>query len=285
VAEGGALLRRYRGLTSIEGSNPSFSAQPGQMCLVDSTKRAPTEAPFFCSGHLTFARGCSLYWGLRGVYGELRGRSGAGPGHVSTIARMRLRTILWGLSLAAPFLLLGSTAVQAAPATERVSIQLFAGDSVSPGYHVVSFARGRCPVPGDAHRSDALRCFAGNLVIDPCFRAPNGDDIGFVLCLAGNPFGRRLLRITLAQPLPAMDKHPQSGAEFPFAVQLASERTCFIVNGALGVVAGKVPLYACGGGGALGSRIHESGTHWWAWFTASYSHPHWVKVGIRLAAF
>ena len=30
VAEGGALLRRYRGLTFIEGSNPSFSASRGR---------------------------------------------------------------------------------------------------------------------------------------------------------------------------------------------------------------------------------------------------------------
>jgi hypothetical protein len=50
VAEGGALLRRYRGLTSIEGSNPSFSAQPSKMCLVVHTKRAPAEAPFALTG-------------------------------------------------------------------------------------------------------------------------------------------------------------------------------------------------------------------------------------------
>jgi hypothetical protein len=70
------MLRRYRGLTSIEGSNPSFSAQPGQKCLVDPTKRAPRRRPFVYSGHLTFAQVWSLYWGLRGVWRELRGRSG-----------------------------------------------------------------------------------------------------------------------------------------------------------------------------------------------------------------
>jgi hypothetical protein len=169
--------------------------------------------------------------------------------------------------------------------TQRVSIQLFAGDSVASGYHVVSFARGQCPTTGDAHRRDALRCFAGNLVIDPCFRAPNGDDVGFALCLTGSPFGKRLLRVTLTEPLPYMQQHPQSGAEYPFAVQLVSDRTCSIATGALGVVAGKVPFYYCGGNGALGGHVHEAGSHWWAWFASSFTHPRWVKVGVRLAAF
>ena len=34
MAEGGALLRRYRGITSVEGSNPSFSVS-------DMDKRSP----------------------------------------------------------------------------------------------------------------------------------------------------------------------------------------------------------------------------------------------------
>ena len=157
--------------------------------------------------------------------------------------------------------------------------------ALSPDYHVVSFVRGSCPSSGAARRRDSLRCFAGNLVIDPCFRPPSGNDVGFALCLAGSPFGRRLLRIALTEPLQLLERHPQQGAEYPWAVQLDTERTCQLATGALGVVAGKVPDYYCGGGGALGNRVHEVGTHWWAWFTSSYTHPHWMKVGIRLAAF
>ena len=44
MAEGGALLRRYRGLTSIEGSNPSFSAQPGHLHCARNSCRTP-ESP------------------------------------------------------------------------------------------------------------------------------------------------------------------------------------------------------------------------------------------------
>jgi hypothetical protein len=174
----------------------------------------------------------------------------------------------------------------ASPATKRVLVEPFAGQSVAPRFHIVSITRGTCPSGAIASsRPDSLRCFTGNQIVDPCFRPPGGRDVGFALCFAGNPFGVRLLRVNLTQPLSPIEKHPARGAEFPFAVELASERTCFLATGALGVLDGKIPFYYCRGGGDLGNRVHETGTHWWAWFTAGYRHPHWVREAVRLAAF
>jgi hypothetical protein len=76
----------------------------------------------------------------------------------------------------------------------------FAADGIAAGVHVTKHGRGYCWEGSLAdNRSDAWRCFLGNLILDPCFSTETGSS-SFVLC-ADSPWSG-VVRLTLTRRLP-----------------------------------------------------------------------------------
>lgn len=100
-------------------------------------------------------------------------------------------------------------------------------------------------------RSDAWRCFLGNLILDPCFSNETGTS-SFVVC-ADDPWSG-VSKLILTKPLPQDMANSQTSdptASAPWAVELGDGTQCVFLTGATSVIAGLRINYGCAGGGVL----------------------------------
>jgi hypothetical protein len=143
------------------------------------------------------------------------------------------------------------------------TVRPFAGATLASGWSVASVAPGSCWTGSLAiDRPDAYRCFRGNAILDPCFASPAQRD--WVACVP-RPWTHEVLRLNLTGRLPAAQVGSHA-ARAPWAVQVAGGATCTASTGALGVIQGRVPRYACSNGASLGTKIHQVAPRWWAWY-------------------
>ena len=114
------------------------------------------------------------------------------------------------------------TAPGASGRTGATTIHLYApfnGGAPAAGIVVARSARGYCWTGSNTTiRSDAYRCFVGNLIHDPCF-ANQTVSVPFVLCPLYLP-NSKVLRINLTRPLPANHAGGNPTRYPPWALQL-----------------------------------------------------------------
>ena len=144
-------------------------------------------------------------------------------------------------------LLLAAAAGARSETTRILLYRPIVGGKLAPGFTVARTAKGKCFSGSSADaRSDAWRCFIGaNLIADPCF-APTPAR-GWVVCPAdGSPFGSKVVKLTLTEPLPkAFANHGTAGGGNPWAIKLAGGKVCTFLTGATFLYHGKRVDYGC----------------------------------------
>lgn len=144
-------------------------------------------------------------------------------------------------------LLLAAAAGARSETTRILLYRPIVGGKLAPGFTVARTAKGKCFSGSSADaRSDAWRCFIGaNLIADPCF-APTPAR-GWVVCPAdGSPFGNKVVKLTLTEPLPkAFANHGTAGGGNPWAIKLAGGKVCTFLTGATSTYHGKRVNYGC----------------------------------------
>jgi hypothetical protein len=112
-------------------------------------------------------------------------------------------------------------------------------------------------------RSDAWRCMAGNIILDPCFEsAPPGP--GPLACVA-SPWVSRVRLFKLAKPVPRDQANDDSGrltAKPPWALELADGSRCTFLTGATWQVAGLRANYGCTNGAAVFGDVDRGAPLW-----------------------
>jgi hypothetical protein len=157
----------------------------------------------------------------------------------------------------------------------------FAGGSLAAGIHVRRTASGYCWTTSSADaRSDAYRCFVGNVIYDPCFAGTG--PAGFVLCPLSGP-ASPVLRITLTKKLPRGSSTRNPTRYPPWAVQLRSGRWCTILTGATGQIAGLRINYGCAGGGILLGNPRRATRTWTIFAARSLRSRTLTRAAIRSA--
>jgi hypothetical protein len=135
-----------------------------------------------------------------------------------------------------------------------------AGAAVS-GYRVtVRAARAQCSAGSEAI-GQAYRCFAGNVVYDPCWaeKAPAPT----VLCVA-DPWLRTAAELRVAAPLGAISGTGGTTAAEPWGVQLSGGQRCALAQGAHNAFAGQVIDYYCPSGLSLLRGLDRKTATWTA---------------------
>lgn len=129
--------------------------------------------------------------------------------------------------------------------TTRLAVFTPQGE-LSPRFHVGARARGYCwELSIAANTRGAYRCFAGNLIEDPCFAS--SPHARAVYCFF-NPWSRvTVLRLT--RPLPKAP--PLQGPVLPWAIVTASGLRCVFMTGATALVGGQRINYGCTNGSYL----------------------------------
>ncbi|HZQ64300.1 MAG TPA: hypothetical protein VFA66_03635 [Gaiellaceae bacterium] len=141
---------------------------------------------------------------------------------------------------------LATGAGAAGPKTRVTVYRAFEQGRLAPGLTIARTARGYCWEGSIAdQRSDAWRCFIGNVIVDPCFSDRQAR--GWVACPAeGSPFDRRLIRLRLTKALPKeLGNHGTPGTGDPWAVKLADGRECTFLTGATSAYHGRRISYGC----------------------------------------
>jgi hypothetical protein len=133
---------------------------------------------------------------------------------------------------------------------------------------------GSCEAGSEAVGDGAYRCFAGNLVLDPCWAQRDGDH---VVC-AASPWRRVVARIGVRR-LPVVRGVPRN----VWGIRLVAGRHCTYLQGASGVVDGQRVNYACGRRLYLYGEPDRSTPHWRIG-AAVFRHGRFHKVrGVRVA--
>jgi hypothetical protein len=148
----------------------------------------------------------------------------------------------------------------AAP-TRQVHVSPVTGAGVAVrGYRVISRASGASCEPGSEAIGQAYRCFAGNVVYDPCWPAKAASPT--VLCVA-DPWLRTAAELKVSSALGAI---PATGANAgePWGVQLASGQRCVLAQGAHNEFSGQVIDYYCTPGLALLRGLNRKPATWTA---------------------
>lgn len=159
-------------------------------------------------------------------------------------------------------LLVLAGAAGAGTRTTRVTVyRPFAGGRLAPGFVVAHAARGSCWTGSIAdERSDAWRCFVGNVIHDPCFSDPRVH--GWVACAVA-PFGRRVLRLNLTKPLPRKQANRgRPGRGDPWAVKLPGGTVCTAFTGATFLYRGLRASYGCTSKAFLAGSPNRSRPTW-----------------------
>jgi hypothetical protein len=180
----------------------------------------------------------------------------SGAGVVFTGA---LATIIGGLIL--PWI--SSSSPGAPDATQQVIFQpwsLDAAGAVSQDIHIASRLSGKCWIHSYlSGRSDAYRCVAGNLVLDPCISNPyEGRASRQVIC--PSPSTTSVALISLTESLPRSFK-ASDGPLTPWLLILADGEKCFEFAAAAPSTAGLVEDYSCGVDSLYG-RVNRTDRLW-----------------------
>jgi hypothetical protein len=128
------------------------------------------------------------------------------------------------------------------------------------GYRVTSRAAGASCEPGSEAIGQAYRCFAGNVVYDPCWPAKTASPA--VLCVA-DPWLRTAAELKVSSALGAIPATGSSAGE-PWGVQLASGQRCVLAQGAHNEFRGRVVDYYCTPGLALLRGLNRKPATWTA---------------------
>lgn len=108
-----------------------------------------------------------------------------------------------------------------------------------PGYTITKQRKHAHCIAGSDVTRTAYRCFAGNLVLDPCWaQKPKS----FAVCLVV-PWSFRLLQLKVSKGYSGT--LPKKPASLPWGVQLGNGVQCAFADGATGVVGGKRINYFC----------------------------------------
>lgn len=162
-----------------------------------------------------------------------------------------MRSLARGLLAIALLVVIGASS---APAAARITTQAtifrpFNG-SGAPSIRVQSRS-GYCFTGSvAANRSDAWRCFIGNLIYDPCFSSARVP--GVVICPNRQVIGGIRIRLTRSLPRRFANRRPPSLANQPWNIQLADGRHCVYSSGATNVIQGVRLNYFCPAGTRYG---------------------------------
>lgn len=183
------------------------------------------------------------------------------------------------LTLAALAVLAWSPAAGAA--THEVTYSPFApGGALRTGLRATPAYGGSCTtgsfvVPGDA----VFRCFAGNLISDPCYRdAAQSNAARAVVVCVGDPWTRKVVRLRVRGKLDSSYGARKGGP--PWALRLASGARCVFLEGATNTVRGLRVNYGCSGGIELAGSPDTSRATWRIRKLTRHADPalRWVAV-------
>jgi hypothetical protein len=137
----------------------------------------------------------------------------------------------------------------------------------APGYRITrSYPQASCEGSSEAV-GDAYRCFAGNVVIDPCWVQR---DSHFVTCLT-DPWDHGAVRVHVTEGYsshgrlaPAADRRHPWGAQTATVPTAGSRLRCVKAQGATGQVSGRPITYYCSHRYVLTGGIDEQQATWTA---------------------
>jgi hypothetical protein len=133
-----------------------------------------------------------------------------------------------------------------------------------------------------ADRSDAWRCFVGDLIYDPCFSS--SADPGYVACPYVSLRKGILVKLTKKLPHKFANHHKASVSDRPWLIETASGRRWLFATGATAVIGGRRANYFRSGSTAalwgLPNRHLEPWKIYWAPLSARRLTK---RVGIRHA--
>jgi hypothetical protein len=169
-----------------------------------------------------------------------------------------VRTLSCGLILLAAFAALTATAPADAARTTKIVIvtPVTGAGNLKPGYVITErVSSGRCPSGSDVVHG-AYRCFAGNVVADPCW--PDADQSPASVVCTQAPWSKKLYEI---QKPGKLAHSPATLPATPMGVQLTDGSHCETIDGAASLYQGKVIRYACGKGssGLIGQPVRTTG--------------------------
>lgn len=136
-----------------------------------------------------------------------------------------------------------------------------------PGFSVTRTYRRASCVAGSEAIGAAYRCFAGNIVADPCWVQ---HDRHFVTCLA-RPWDHSVIRLHVTKGYSGGPPGPPAGRSHPWGVRTSTVASagahgralrCLRSQGATGSVGGKPITYVCGRHYGLAGRIDRSSPLW-----------------------
>lgn len=154
-------------------------------------------------------------------------------------------------------------------------------DELASGIVVASTEPGTCQGSNLLARSDALRCFLGNNIHDPCFSAQSANPR--VICATG-PEDHQAVEVTLTESLPTTDEPAgdlTSGS--PWTVTLVDGQTCGALGGATTTLGGQRLNYGCDRGDIYGD-VDRSTALWTVLYRPSNS-PTLTKVTVTAVTF
>lgn len=181
-----------------------------------------------------------------------------------------------------------------APTSLRVIEPFDARGRLLPGYDAQAsepLVDGSCTSYSYADaRPDAVRCFAGSSIMDPCFVPPVARPT-IVACVR-DPHIRYADILHLASPLhPVGEVPPKAGQGQPWAFDLVTAEQCGYEGGATLSIGGNMRLnYGCTPAGSIYGNINKSTRQWTAlvWRGAMSVTPtqsQLVRVGVLTAYF
>lgn len=154
-------------------------------------------------------------------------------------------------------------------------------DKLANGIVVASTERGSCQGSNLLARSDALRCFLGNNIYDPCFSAQSATPR--VICATG-PDDHQAVEVTLTEALPPIRDSagdPTSGS--PWTLTLVDGQTCGSLGGATTTLGGQRLNYGCDRGDIYGD-VDRSSPLWTVLYRPTNSST-LTKVAVTKATF
>ena len=155
-----------------------------------------------------------------------------------------------------------------AVATRVVTYQPWTNSgTLTPGLRVSETVPADCEELSiaDGARSGALRCFAGNEVLDPCFVAPS---VQQAACLA-SPWD---MSVTVVR-LTTLPSPSAPASALPWAIELTDGEHCLFEAGATQSAGDKRLNYRCTGAGAAGLTL---------WGAPDETHQPWTILASSL---
>ena len=182
------------------------------------------------------------------------------------------------LLLAVSFLL-AANAAGSGRATAAHHFLAFKGGKLASGLRVSERGPGSCWEGSIADgRSDAWRCFLGDLILDPCFSNGRSSQ-PYVVCPKA-PWSARVTLLRLTKPLPLSNANKdRQAAVWPWGIVTSNRQRCLLITGATSRIAGQWISYGCESGGDLLGKPNRQAPTWTIFFAAKGS-KHLTRVAI-----